>query len=573
MNKTQAFTARVSSWQARGETFFGAIISMGTKVVHRIEDRATQQQAVADATDWAVEMGKHLQWEDAPVARASYDFSASGGDPTGEAVASPAAEPRVEAVPGANSNFGLEPMDPRGPRAGSPAPNLQADLQPLTAMERVRLRALEQAVQNGLDAAKEARDALAEISAQKLYKEKYGSFEEYCEERWGFSARRGWQFVAWSAVEKDLVAGPGPAPEVLPQSESQARPLAKLEPEARREVWDAAVKKAPAPSQVTAKHVEEAVREHEGKPLEYEVPWAMADRGGKIEKAHLWRLFPKGSNFASAESWMLWDEKDKRDKKDQSGPVVKLKAVFEWEECLYAAAEASMQTHKIVWSCYELQPEAFYEGPKEPRGVQLHGRRVEWKGAIYRLGPASIFRAIKPQEDLKLESEPEPDVASQGESESADFSDLRTRNLLGACTRAIIELRGVQDFFQKSESEYNQLEWAVNAVLRVEEAAKAKKRDASDGFVLCRMASRFHHNQKPRFCGKRGGAWASNLDKVKAFADRNAAAAAAHSYDEVISLEEARERLEAAKRKAAKAKLKAQAAKIRERWKKARAKR
>lgn len=58
----------------------------------------------------------------------------------------------------------------------------------------------------------------------KLYRASHGTFEEYCRERWGMSRPRAYQLIESASTVSTLV-DKGIEP---PQSERQARPLAKL---------------------------------------------------------------------------------------------------------------------------------------------------------------------------------------------------------------------------------------------------------------------------------------------------------------------------------------------------------
>ena len=66
-------------------------------------------------------------------------------------------------------------------------------------------------------------------------REHYGTFEEYCRERWGFSDRHARRLMDSAEVITNLKSGPiGP---VLPTVEAQARPLTRLEPDIQRQAW------------------------------------------------------------------------------------------------------------------------------------------------------------------------------------------------------------------------------------------------------------------------------------------------------------------------------------------------
>ena len=55
----------------------------------------------------------------------------------------------------------------------------------LTASQQARLATLEAIVERGLDTFVQVGLALAEIRDARLYKQRYGTFEAYCSERWG----------------------------------------------------------------------------------------------------------------------------------------------------------------------------------------------------------------------------------------------------------------------------------------------------------------------------------------------------------------------------------------------------
>lgn len=83
--------------------------------------------------------------------------------------------------------------------------------------------------------------ALLEIRDSRLYRETHSTFENYCRDRWGMNRRYANRIIEAAVVVENL--GPiGPKlPSTgtdqlvsLPTHESQARPLAKLEPEQQR---------------------------------------------------------------------------------------------------------------------------------------------------------------------------------------------------------------------------------------------------------------------------------------------------------------------------------------------------
>jgi hypothetical protein len=88
-----------------------------------------------------------------------------------------------------------------------------------------------------------------------LYRQQFDTFEAYCRERWNLDRRRAYQLLDAAEVAENLLCTTG----TQPQTERQARPLTRLEPEVQREVWQAVVEETP-PEQITAKVVEEKAK-------------------------------------------------------------------------------------------------------------------------------------------------------------------------------------------------------------------------------------------------------------------------------------------------------------------------
>ena len=97
-------------------------------------------------------------------------------------------------------------------------------------------------------------NALLEIRDSRLYRQQFPTFEAYCKERWGMNRRYANRIIEAAGVVESL--GPiGPKP----QTESQTRPLTRLEPEVQQGVWKEVVESTPA-EQITARVVEQAVK-------------------------------------------------------------------------------------------------------------------------------------------------------------------------------------------------------------------------------------------------------------------------------------------------------------------------
>lgn len=104
---------------------------------------------------------------------------------------------------------------------------------PLSKTGARQLAAAEEAIERGLSTFMEVGSALATIRDGRLYREEYGTFEDYCKGRWGFSSRRARQLI--DAVEIGTV--------VPLSNEAQARALGGLTPDEAIEVHGEAEKR------------------------------------------------------------------------------------------------------------------------------------------------------------------------------------------------------------------------------------------------------------------------------------------------------------------------------------------
>jgi ParB family chromosome partitioning protein len=127
----------------------------------------------------------------------------------------------------------------------------------LTAVETGRLAALEQTIERGLQTFVDVGTALLEIRDSRLYRQTFGTFEEYCRERWGFTRMRASQLINAAEVMGNLDVNNCLH---LPATESQTRPLTGLSVDLQREAWQRAVDTAPN-GKITAAHVANVVDE------------------------------------------------------------------------------------------------------------------------------------------------------------------------------------------------------------------------------------------------------------------------------------------------------------------------
>lgn len=127
--------------------------------------------------------------------------------------------------------------------------------QELTVQESTQLEELEVTIEKNLKSFYEVGSALLIIRDQKLYRETHGTFEDYCKDRWDFSRGHAYRLMDSATIINTV----SPIGDILPATESQTRPLAKLDPQKQREVWQKAVETAPK-GKITARHVEKVVK-------------------------------------------------------------------------------------------------------------------------------------------------------------------------------------------------------------------------------------------------------------------------------------------------------------------------
>ena len=124
--------------------------------------------------------------------------------------------------------------------------------------ESHELERCEVVIKQGLETFIEVGQALMVIRDKRLYRVGYGTFEDYCQDKWGINKRYANRIVAASEIINNL--GPiGP----IPTKETHARPLTNLEPIIQKEVWKEVVKESEEQNiKITAKVVEQKVQEY-----------------------------------------------------------------------------------------------------------------------------------------------------------------------------------------------------------------------------------------------------------------------------------------------------------------------
>ncbi len=150
---------------------------------------------------------------------------------------------------------------------------------PLTPVEQTRLSALEAIIRENFLAYVAVGNALLEIRESRLYRTDGGrTWEGYCRQLWDMSFQYADRLISASRVIENLtpigVKEDGSIDwELMPANESQARELARLEPEEQQQVWGQLIdtKRAAAeveqPLKLTAKTVKNAVKAFKGEQV------------------------------------------------------------------------------------------------------------------------------------------------------------------------------------------------------------------------------------------------------------------------------------------------------------------
>lgn len=146
---------------------------------------------------------------------------------------------KVRKFPKAFHNYRKNEMKPqkKSPRKTS-RNSADPDL-PVSEADKNEFDRLDGVVRKGVESYMEAGAALFEIHQRKLWRAGgYATWKEYCESVVGKSTAQVQRLMEASRHVSELVGLPDAT--ILPQNESQARPLSRLkDPEDRRAVWQA----------------------------------------------------------------------------------------------------------------------------------------------------------------------------------------------------------------------------------------------------------------------------------------------------------------------------------------------
>jgi len=129
---------------------------------------------------------------------------------------------------------------------------------PLNAAEQMKFEQCEEALKNNLGSFRLIGRALKAIKDDRLYREKFKRFEDYCAQQWGLSDKYAYRLIqayeVYVGLRKDSTIGE----QNLPANESQIRPLLRLETDKQAAAWNQVVKSANG-KRVTAEMVEDVV--------------------------------------------------------------------------------------------------------------------------------------------------------------------------------------------------------------------------------------------------------------------------------------------------------------------------
>lgn len=143
----------------------------------------------------------------------------------------------------------------------------------LTRQEVARLAELEQVIER---AEKDRGLALREVHDQRLYRQDYATFEQYCHRRWGISGNYGRQLIRHVSIQTMVGV----------ENERQSRELARLAPEQAEAVMK---KVTESGARVTAKAIAEARAEViKAEPAKRYMPTPEEKQRRSKEAARLW---------------------------------------------------------------------------------------------------------------------------------------------------------------------------------------------------------------------------------------------------------------------------------------------
>ena len=135
----------------------------------------------------------------------------------------------------------------------------------LSKAEAQQLSKLESVVDKGVKTFMQVGFALKEIRADRLYRQEYSTFENYCQIRWGWSRRHADRMIEAGHIANSL------RPIGLVSNEGQARELGKVKDDEDRDTIWIEINETHEPHEITAKLIRETVKgwyTHDGDDVE-----------------------------------------------------------------------------------------------------------------------------------------------------------------------------------------------------------------------------------------------------------------------------------------------------------------
>ncbi len=105
--------------------------------------------------------------------------------------------------------------------------------------------------------------ALKQLRDKRLYRSTHNTFEQYCQDRFGYNRISAHYKITASEIFGNLFTFSEQDEQILPTKETQVRPLARLTPNEQQQVWQQAVEVAGG-KVPTERIVKEAVLRHKG---------------------------------------------------------------------------------------------------------------------------------------------------------------------------------------------------------------------------------------------------------------------------------------------------------------------
>lgn len=141
---------------------------------------------------------------------------------------------------------------------------------PLTSDEQRRFAELEQQIEQNMAGFMRVGMTLLEISQLKLYREDYDTWEDYLDERWGFTSVNGRYLIEAAEVTTNLQQLASGCP--LPTAPRQVRGMGDLSPEDQAAVWKEACSRVGGDLVPPGRIVKEVLDEHHARTATPEEP-------------------------------------------------------------------------------------------------------------------------------------------------------------------------------------------------------------------------------------------------------------------------------------------------------------